>query len=287
MAVAREKKIAHCPPRKPSNLDRFHQYDGNVIGGLILGCGMALSGACPGTVLVQIAMGVPSSIPTLGGAVLGGILWSRFGELTKSKALAHSSMPGTTVCSSVEDQFTINQFLKMERTHAVLLYELLCWTTIVSTSYLIPHSSDSPRLDPIVSGLAIGGAQAVTLVLTRSLVGVSTAYENIGECLSQAIGLSLKEKRPYPSMSHIVFILGMLGGSWGLAKVLGLEVLAETVKISWANSFIGGMALIVGARTAGGCTSGHGISGMSTLATSSFITTCAMFTGGIAVSAIF
>lgn len=39
---------------------------------------------------------------------------------------------------------------------------------------------------------------------------------------------------------------------------------------------------MLGARIAGGCTSGHGISGMASLGLASFVTVAAMFAGGIA-----
>ena len=51
--------------------------------------------------------------------------------------------------------------------------------------------------------------------------------------------------------------------------------------ISVPVALLGGFASIFGARMAGGCTSGHGISGMSTLSVSSFVTMAAMFGGGI------
>lgn len=285
MFIAKEKSIAHCVPRKPSNLNRLYQYDGNLIGGFILGGGMALSGACPGTALVQIATGTSSSILVLGGAVLGGMLWSRFGHCAKVKPSASSAVSSTKTCPSAEESLTVYGSGTTTELRAVIVYELLCLAMIISASYLTLHSVESSRLNPIVGGLAIGAAQAVSLIFTGSPIGVSTAYENIGECVNRITGSSLSKGAPWPSMSPIIFILGMLGGSWGLTKALGIKVLAETVHVSWARAFIGGIALVIGARTAGGCTSGHGISGMSTLAKSSFVTVGAMFAGGIAVSA--
>jgi hypothetical protein len=38
---------------------------------------MALSGACPGTVLPQVAAGVTTGLPVLFGTVLGGIIYSK------------------------------------------------------------------------------------------------------------------------------------------------------------------------------------------------------------------
>ena len=46
----------------------------------------------------------------------------------------------------------------------------------------------------------------------------------------------------------------------------------------------GGILLLLGARIANGCTTGHGLSGLSQLAVSSFIAVTAIFVGGIAAS---
>jgi hypothetical protein len=58
----------------------FGTYDGNILGGLLLGFGMTLTGACPGTVLPQVVTSVSSGPLVLLGGVLGGILWSGFGK---------------------------------------------------------------------------------------------------------------------------------------------------------------------------------------------------------------
>jgi uncharacterized membrane protein YedE/YeeE len=47
----------------------------------------------------------------------------------------------------------------------------------------------------------------------------------------------------------------------------------------WA--FAGGILVIIGARLAGGCPSGHGLSGMSQLSVSSFISLFGFFAGGL------
>jgi uncharacterized membrane protein YedE/YeeE len=46
-------------------------------------------------------------------------------------------------------------------------------------------------------------------------------------------------------------------------------------------AFLGGFIMLFGARIAGGCTSGHGVSGMAQLAVGSTVAVAAMFTGGI------
>jgi len=62
-------------------------------------------------------------------------------------------------------------------------------------------------------------------------------------------------------------------------------VVAAAQVTPW-KAVLGGVAMVFGARLAGGCTSGHGISGMATFAVASFITVAAMFGGGIATAMI-
>ncbi|HRW83699.1 MAG TPA: YeeE/YedE thiosulfate transporter family protein, partial [Methanothrix sp.] len=53
-----------------------------------------------------------------------------------------------------------------------------------------------------------------------------------------------------------------------------------------AVAFAGGVLLGLGARWAGGCTSGHGISGTTQLAASSWLAVICFFIGGIATAMI-
>ncbi|KAL1845030.1 hypothetical protein VTK73DRAFT_1308 [Phialemonium thermophilum] len=65
VAIFRHLGLVQLKPRNfaPLGWLRGRPYDGNLVGGLLLGHGMALSGACPGTVLAQVALGVPSAVP--------------------------------------------------------------------------------------------------------------------------------------------------------------------------------------------------------------------------------
>jgi uncharacterized membrane protein YedE/YeeE len=53
------------------------------------------------------------------------------------------------------------------------------------------------------------------------------------------------------------------------------------LRVMW---FAGGVLMAFGARLAGGCTSGHGISGTLQLNAGSWLTVIAMFVGGIATA---
>lgn len=51
-------------------------YAADVIGGLLLGTGIALAGACPGTVLAQVGAGYRDALFTLAGGLCGAIAFS-------------------------------------------------------------------------------------------------------------------------------------------------------------------------------------------------------------------
>lgn len=51
-------------------------YAADLIGGMLLGAGIALAGACPGTVLAQVGVGYRDAIFTLGGGIAGAIAFS-------------------------------------------------------------------------------------------------------------------------------------------------------------------------------------------------------------------
>jgi hypothetical protein len=51
-------------------------YAADVVGGLILGAGIALAGACPGTTLAQVGAGYRDALFTLAGGLLGAVAYS-------------------------------------------------------------------------------------------------------------------------------------------------------------------------------------------------------------------
>jgi uncharacterized membrane protein YedE/YeeE len=51
----------------------FNGYDGNIIGGLILGAGMAVGGVCPGVVWAQLGAGLYSGKYAIAGGFLGAL----------------------------------------------------------------------------------------------------------------------------------------------------------------------------------------------------------------------
>lgn len=276
MVAAKRLGLSKCTPRSASTLGLFNGYDGNIIGGAMLGMGMALTGACPGTVLVQVATGVKSGYFVLVGALLGGTVY------TNTKQLLHKpTTPGPTPTRSPEKQMTMFARFNVSQTHAVLAYEAICLSVVLLASQLASRPLDV-LLHPIVGGLLISGGQAASLLLTGNAVGVSTVYEQVPQ-LASWLSSKKETKNPMPAVGATVFAAGIMIGSFIFSKSMGLASV-EGSAISTSRAIMGGAVMVFGARLAGGCTSGHGISGMSTLSISSIVTVASIFSGGIALA---
>jgi uncharacterized membrane protein YedE/YeeE len=260
------------PPRTPSTLALFGTYDGNIIGGLLLGCGMALTGACPGTILPQLATGIPSAPPVLLGSLLGGILYSYFRGLLKAKLGDKEAF----------EKPTLYQKLGTSEEGALCMYVLLCGTVVAIANALSPAGGEV-LLDPVLGGVAIGGAQVASLALTGNTLGISGAYEQVGDLFWWAVS---SHSGARPSIRSTAFALGTVLGALSLSRLVVLPT-SPKVEIGALKSVVGGVMLLFGSRLAGGCTSGHGISGMSQLSVASLVTVAAMFGGGIGWAAIF
>jgi len=61
-------------------------YAADIVGGLILGAGIALAGACPGTTLAQVGVGYRDALFTLFGGLFGAVAFS-YGQPWLARAL--------------------------------------------------------------------------------------------------------------------------------------------------------------------------------------------------------
>jgi uncharacterized protein len=61
-------------------------YAADIVGGLILGVGIALAGACPGTTLAQVGVGYRDALFTLFGGLFGAVAFS-YGQPWLARAL--------------------------------------------------------------------------------------------------------------------------------------------------------------------------------------------------------
>ena len=80
------------------------------------------------------------------------------------------------------------------------------------------------------------------------------------------------------------FAFGTALGILGFSKYLTLPKSPSVAEISATRVMLGGISLTFGLRTAGSCTSGHSISGMSQLSIATIVMVASMFRGGVSLT---
>ena len=236
---------------------------------------MALTGACPGTVVVQVATGIESGLYVALGGVLAGIFFARFGSTLKKSENTSATAEAHTIASK----------LHFDPTMTFLAFEIMCTVILAVASFLTPRGSYA-WLHPVAGGLLIGASQATSIMLTSSPLGVSGAYGQIGQYFWRTLGQKDHVATPPSPPSAILFALGILAGSATTARSIPPVLSAAALDIPKLRAVTGGFLMVLGANSAGGCTSGHGISGLAALSFSSLVTVAAMFGGGIATAMV-
>ncbi|MDA8742728.1 YeeE/YedE thiosulfate transporter family protein [Candidatus Pelagibacter bacterium] len=116
-------------------------------------------------------------------------------------------------------------------------------------------------------GLIIGLAVVIFFLLNGRLVGISGIASN---------ALASKDNK----LDNILFLIGLIIG-----PIIYAFFSNQSVNITISNSYIvmifAGLLVGAGTRISGGCTSGHGISGIGRFSLRSIIATVSFMTVGI------
>jgi hypothetical protein len=142
-------------------------------------------------------------------------------------------------------------------------------------------------------GKALGTSTSFVQVVGAVERSVAPAHADGNPYLVKTIGTS---ERPKPWLEwQLALVLMLPVGAWIAARTSRTRF-RETLPDLWAArfgpsrakraafAFLGGVAVLFGARVADGCTSGHSLSGGLQLAVSSWIFTVSMFAAGIAAA---
>ncbi len=118
----------------------------------------------------------------------------------------------------------------------------------------------------LAGGIMIGLAAAILILVNGRILGVSGI---VGGLL----------RRPSPDMAwRALFILGMLSAPLLYALFVGSS---ETrIDAGWGTLVVAGLLVGVGTRYGAGCTSGHGVCGLSRLSPRSLVATATFMAAG-------
>ena len=134
-------------------------------------------------------------------------------------------------------------------------------------------------------GYTLGASGGITKLVALISLAFSKSF------VSESIYLTKQFQDGYLLNFLLILIIGLFFGSLSATKLssASLKEKDKSLKIRYGGStiklhifsFIGGAILIFGARLAGGCTSGHAITGGSQLSLTSFVFMIFVFASAI------
>ncbi|CAG9187638.1 YeeE/YedE family protein [Cupriavidus pinatubonensis] len=130
---------------------------------------------------------------------------------------------------------------------------------------LIDLTHFTPGLS-LVGGLVIGAAAAVLVLFNGRIAGISGILGGL---------LSL----PRADMAwRVAFLAGLIGAPV-IASLFGKPAVAD-IQASWGEILVAGFLVGLGTRYASGCTSGHGVCGISRGSIRSLVATLTFMAAG-------
>lgn len=154
-----------------------------------------------------------------------------------------------------------------------------------------------PLWDWRIAAVALGGLMVLSTAVFKPL-GVSTSYCTSWGMLLSTLAPEWAKSHPYLKVvgtsitGEWMLVVGLILGAW-LAARLSRTSVRVAIPAMWRERFgssrllrfgtagLGGFLFLFGARLAGGCTSGHVLSGLSQLAFSSAVFAVGVFSTGI------
>lgn len=252
---------------------------GIAFGGIIFGVGMTILGYCPGTLPVSLGEGSTDALVGIAGGLTGGFVY-------------------TLIVPSIQsflgpDLGSISLYTLIGQHHLVFyLIDITLGAVFIWSAFWMNKKEKATGLKWLYSGIGLAVLNAVVFleVGTNRIIGASTAYPYVANVITGNTGNDYFSKVMGPGMWEVWFLTGAFI-SGVVISLLRKEFKITLIHSNWEKykgnsvakriiwAFIGGFILIIGARMAGGCTSGHILSGGMQLAVSSLIFALFVFGG--------
>jgi len=166
----------------------------------------------------------------------------------------------------------------------------------------VEPGATGPAWSPYLVGALIGVLSMFTFYFSAKPLGASTAFASVAGLIGRLIAprhtdsLHFYADRKASEIGwEVALVIGVTAGAflaaWSGGEITGrwlppmwVERFGESVWLRVAVGFLGSILMAFGARLAGGCTSGHGISGTMQLSVGSWIALLGFFAGGVATA---
>ena len=259
---------------------------GLILGGLIFGVGMAILGYCPGTLAISFGEGSLDAFIGIIGGLVGGIVYT---------ILLPFIAP---ILGPNWGSISLNSLIGTNTLFFILLF--VVGTLFIVASFWLQKIDKNKDKKWIYAGIALAILNTIVFssYVSNRPIGASTTFPYLGDFLTNLTSNDYYNKIKTPGNWELIFLVGafMAGLVISLIKKdFKIKLLHENwikhkgnsagERIIW--SFVGGFILIFGARMAGGCTSGHILSGGMQLAFSSLTFAVFVFIGLLLTGKLF
>lgn len=240
----------------------------NIIGGYLFGSGMVLAGSDVAGAWSRAGEGLVGSWMTALGIMIGASATSR-GALSSVAAGIESFV----LVSSDGDPLTIYGLLGVNRWIIIALLSGAALTFVFMGR--APYSSAQTGYQWNTSGILVGLMIVFSLFVAEFMTGTAEGITFIG-----------------PADDLLASVVSGRRWNWGVSMAAGVP-LGSFISAGWLHEFswrapradvmvqqlVGGLIMGVGGMLAGGCSIGHGLTGISTLAISSVVSMASIVLG--------
>lgn len=256
---------------------------GIAIGGIIFGVGMAILGYCPGTLAISLGEGSIDALLGISGALFGGLIFTVLLPFIQN------------ILGPDLGSFSLYTLIGQ---HHVIFYlvDVIIGLAFIWAAFGLNKLEKATDMKWLYAGIGLALLNAVVFLSagTNRIIGASTAYPYVADLITGTTNNSYYPKVKGPGQWEVLFLTGAFV-SGIVISLFRKEFKITFIHSNWKKykgssvakrliwSFIGGFILIFGARMAGGCTSGHILSGGMQLSVSSLVFAIFVF-GGLLIT---
>ncbi len=259
---------------------------GVLLGGLLFGVGMAILGYCPGTLAISLGEGSLDALIGIIGGLFGGLAFTII--LPSIQSVLDPNLGA----------ISLNTLIKSKTIYYILIF--IIGMSFIYISFWLNKKDKTQGKKWIYSGIALAILNAIIFssFTSNRPIGASTSFPYVADALSGITDNDYYKAIQSDGYWEVLF----LGGAFLSGLIISLikkefqfkliyknwqrfKGTSKTKRVIWA--FLGGFVLIFGARMAGGCTSGHILSGGMQLSLSSLVFAVFTFIGLLITGKLF
>ena len=260
---------------------------GVVLGGLLFGSGMAILGYCPGTLAISLGEGSIDALFGIIGGLVGGLLYTiLLPSISGVLGPNYGAINLNTIVGGTSPLFFFLVFI--------------IGAIFIAAAFFIHKKEKKADMKWLYAGIALAVLDVIVFLgtTTNRPIGASTMFPYTADIMTGFTDNAYFGKIKTPGNWELIFLAGAFLAGLIISlirKDFSLTLIHKewekyhgknaAKRIAW--SLIGGFILVFGARMAGGCTSGHILSGGMQLAASSLLFAVFVFVGLLITGKLF